>query len=56
MKATATKETPDKTGSKASPKSPGKLRSIRYAGLEQSKAAGDWAEKKYSGVFRRLAQ
>ena len=56
MKTTVAKEVPNKIGTKTSPKPTGKPRSIRYAGLGQSKAASDWAEKNYSGVFRRLAQ
>jgi hypothetical protein len=48
-------EVPDKVGPKPAKKSSGKLRSISYAGREESKKAGDWAVKKYDGVFRRLA-
>jgi len=55
MKSTVGKGTPGKAGSKRSPKPSRKPRRIRYASLEQSKAAGDWAVKKYDGVLRRLA-
>ena len=59
MKTLASKETPDKIlsiPSKPSPKLARKTRKICYASSEQSKAAGDWAVKKYGGVFRRLAE
>jgi len=55
MKGSISKGTPRKAASKRSPKPSRKPRRIRYASLEQSKAAGDWAVKKYDGVFRRLA-